>query len=190
MRISDWSSDVCSSDLFRAAESACCSPAAARSALPRIEARDADRRAPAAGARSGDAHARPGSRARTRRPASASVWRFRISCVETRAQLHQTAPHPALDGAERRLHRGRKFRMGIALVVGEQHAFARFRRQFIEAMRELADAFSLDRAQFRIDGVAVGKCHWRRIVRSEEHTSELQSLMRISYAVFCLKKKK
>src|SRR3546814_2140270 len=29
--------------------------------------------------------------------------------------------------------------------------------------------------------------HWRR---SEEHTSELQSLMRISYAVFCLKKKK
>src|SRR3546814_7133160 len=29
---------------------------------------------------------------------------------------------------------------------------------------------------------------WRK--RSEEHTSELQSLMRISYAVFCLKKKK
>src|SRR3546814_9624505 len=28
------------------------------------------------------------------------------------------------------------------------------------------------------------------ILRSEEHTSELQSLMRISYAVFCLKKKK
>src|SRR3546814_10346395 len=28
----------------------------------------------------------------------------------------------------------------------------------------------------------------RQIVRSEEHTSELQSLMRISYAVFCLKK--
>src|SRR3546814_4226591 len=29
-----------------------------------------------------------------------------------------------------------------------------------------------------------------RLERSEEHTSELQSLMRISYAVFCLKKKK
>src|SRR3546814_9324334 len=29
-----------------------------------------------------------------------------------------------------------------------------------------------------------------KAVRSEEHTSELQSLMRISYAVFCLKKKK
>src|SRR3546814_6191111 len=31
-------------------------------------------------------------------------------------------------------------------------------------------------------------CYTRRL-RSEEHTSELQSLMRISYAVFCLKKK-
>src|SRR3546814_1600219 len=30
----------------------------------------------------------------------------------------------------------------------------------------------------------------RNLLRSEEHTSELQSLMRISYAVFCLKKKK
>src|SRR3546814_9702936 len=43
-----------------------------------------------------------------------------------------------------------------------------------------------------------GQCHQRQRVeriaeqihdRSEEHTSELQSLMRISYAVFCLKKK-
>src|SRR3546814_2628874 len=31
---------------------------------------------------------------------------------------------------------------------------------------------------------------FRHVDRSEEHTSELQSLMRISYAVFCLKKKK
>src|SRR3546814_1560736 len=35
---------------------------------------------------------------------------------------------------------------------------------------------------------AQGEMAYRR--RSEEHTSELQSLMRISYAVFCLKKKK
>src|SRR3546814_1663213 len=35
---------------------------------------------------------------------------------------------------------------------------------------------------------AVGE--YRKLWRSEEHTSELQSLMRISYAVFCLKKKK
>src|SRR3546814_8601708 len=36
----------------------------------------------------------------------------------------------------------------------------------------------------------VGADSFGEIVRSEEHTSELQSLMRISYAVFCLKKKK
>src|SRR3546814_3016335 len=33
-------------------------------------------------------------------------------------------------------------------------------------------------------------CQFLQFGRSEEHTSELQSLMRISYAVFCLKKKK
>src|SRR3546814_7174377 len=35
-----------------------------------------------------------------------------------------------------------------------------------------------------------GRRHYAQSRRSEEHTSELQSLMRISYAVFCLKKKK
>src|SRR3546814_3821561 len=37
---------------------------------------------------------------------------------------------------------------------------------------------------------AAGLCDQPVADRSEEHTSELQSLMRISYAVFCLKKKK
>src|SRR3546814_7247531 len=40
----------------------------------------------------------------------------------------------------------------------------------------------------RIDAIMIAA--FARIARSEEHTSELQSLMRISYAVFCLKKKK
>src|SRR3546814_4319290 len=40
-------------------------------------------------------------------------------------------------------------------------------------------------------GIAAGPCGaFVFAFRSEEHTSELQSLMRISYAVFCLKKKK
>src|SRR3546814_4130648 len=34
----------------------------------------------------------------------------------------------------------------------------------------------------------IGEASEGQLVRSEEHTSELQSLMRISYAVFCLKK--
>src|SRR3546814_5845876 len=40
-------------------------------------------------------------------------------------------------------------------------------------------------SDFEIVGFAIGA-----VGRSEEHTSELQSLMRISYAVFCLKQKK
>src|SRR3546814_8123321 len=40
---------------------------------------------------------------------------------------------------------------------------------------------------WRVQGAGIWWSPWRR---SEEHTSELQSLMRISYAVFCLKKKK
>src|SRR3546814_4645988 len=53
-------------------------------------------------------------------------------------------------------------------------------------------AGSVNRRSWRrgsIAGAAPGSLRLRPI-RSEEHTSELQSLMRISYAVFCLKKKK
>src|SRR3546814_5916664 len=40
-----------------------------------------------------------------------------------------------------------------------------------------------------LDGLPEGRTLWMGRDRSEEQTSELQSLMRISYAVFCLKKK-
>src|SRR3546814_2175122 len=46
----------------------------------------------------------------------------------------------------------------------------------------------LVRAQNRQSNIRVASS--RSLSRSEEHTSELQSLIRISYAVFCLKKKK
>src|SRR3546814_10538977 len=49
-------------------------------------------------------------------------------------------------------------------------------------------AAETDRAKYLADVVHILNEH--RIARSEEHTSELQSLMRISYAVFCLTKKK
>src|SRR3546814_6539221 len=48
----------------------------------------------------------------------------------------------------------------------------------------LSADFSTHRASF-----GGSRPHSVRMRRSEEHTSELQSLMRISYAVFCLKKK-
>src|SRR3546814_10282396 len=50
-----------------------------------------------------------------------------------------------------------------------------------------------DRFAERLRGrriVSIGRRAKYIVMRSEEHTSELQSLMRISYAVFCLKKKK
>src|SRR3546814_5439579 len=50
-----------------------------------------------------------------------------------------------------------------------------------------AESLFVDAASGRI---WIGLEGINQIWRSEEHTSELQSLMRISYAVFCLKKKK
>src|SRR3546814_1703010 len=71
---------------------------------------------------------------------------------------------------------------------------------FGEQVVDLVDALGIEHADDGRDGVvggiqegiAAGTVVVRRrcAQRSEEHTSELQSLMRISYAVFCLKKKK
>src|SRR3546814_9422445 len=57
-------------------------------------------------------------------------------------------------------------------------------REALEELREESDALSDEQLRdFMMSYYA------ERYLRSEEHTSELQSLMRISYAVFCLKKK-
>src|SRR3546814_9423157 len=52
-----------------------------------------------------------------------------------------------------------------------------------------AEQWSLQRASLHLDQDRAPGIR-DRVDRSEEHTSELQSLMRISYAVFCLKNKK
>src|SRR3546814_4979248 len=67
-----------------------------------------------------------------------------------------------------------------AVARGEALVPARVERLFDAPGRRVLPA------QFG-GAVGVGDDHAR--LRSEEHTSELQSLMRISYAVFCLKKK-
>src|SRR3546814_7661930 len=120
MRISDWSSDVCSSDL------------------------DAKHQAePVLGLRLQRA-ADPGRR----RPA---VPGFRTAAVA---------------------HAGRRCNGAFQRVRGDQRSpTAHFR------------------AAAERSGAGCGVCSPRSGDRSEEHTSELQSLMRISYAVFCLKKK-
>src|SRR3546814_16140546 len=62
-----------------------------------------------------------------------------------------------------------------------------FRSSFFPTVQDIADNGMVLRTgilQLQADP------HGQIADRSEEHTSELQSLMRISYAVFCLKKKK
>src|SRR3546814_5203512 len=74
--------------------------------------------------------------------------------------------------------RGREQLGGVPLGRGESH----------EHVRMAADIFG-ERLDAHIDAVIERLEKHACRPRSEEHTSELQSLMRISYAVFCLKKK-
>src|SRR3546814_7187358 len=133
MRISDWSSDVCSSDLFG-----------------RFDLVGHDFGGMVAWMVAGH---HPG-RVRTLTVAS--------------------TPHPAA------------FRSSYKEGGSDQHERSGYMRAFREAPRgELETAMLADEAA----GLrAVYADLPPESVRSEEHTSELQSLMRISYAVFCLKK--
>src|SRR3546814_10830141 len=76
----------------------------------------------------------------------------------------------------------RKSKVVQALDVDSTDIFLRD-IEFFERSRSFTQEFQL------LNNDA-DKLRWIVGARSEEHTSELQSLMRISYAVFCLKKKK
>src|SRR3546814_1791713 len=79
--------------------------------------------------------------------------------------------------------------VGSILDVGEQEAAARIAFAYLgERFDRLRVDIVHDALGARARRVGIGA--ERRESRSEEHTSELQSLMRISYAVFCLNKKK
>src|SRR3546814_10763702 len=125
MRISDWSSDVCSSDLPRAFPSRC-----------------------------------------------------------KKARALQRGPPP------QRFLRLPCRRFGALSLTGV-HSLA-----VMPGCADFAHVRELDAAELAVvvdvglvEAFAAALFHARLEVRSEEHTSELQSLMRISYAVFCLKKK-
>src|SRR3546814_1091363 len=82
----------------------------------------------------------------------------------------------------RRLRLARGDRQLLAKDVVEQRRLADVRPADDRHVTATADVFGLQ--------LFVSHVRSPRPRRSEEHTSELQSLMRISYAVFCLKKKK
>src|SRR3546814_17232683 len=67
----------------------------------------------------------------------------------------------------------------VAVGGAQRHQFARAEGRDHSVSGDRGTGGRQDAGRFR-----------QRLVRSEEHTSELQSLMRISYAVFCLKNKK
>src|SRR3546814_6829948 len=140
MRISDWSSDVCSSDLREAS--------------------------------GGDDLGGPPH--------------FRADAADQPFDQADIAP---IDAAVHRVHRG-----------AADHRLAMFRR-FYDDLRQPGgrrrQRIERQVDSRRDDSTLVGpckidhvECRRRAEIRSEEHTSELQSLMRISYAVFCLKKTK
>src|SRR3546814_1254693 len=84
----------------------------------------------------------------------------------------------AVDGSRLGLADGK---LRVARGLGGREA--RYDRRYVAAHRR-QEAFGIDTHPQRHRG----QRHEDRPFRSEEHTSELQSLMRISYAVFCLKK--
>src|SRR3546814_5290194 len=73
-----------------------------------------------------------------------------------------------------------QLRIGVARDITE--------RKYAESKQ--AALYAISEAALAAEDLPALFHHIHQIVRSEEHTSELQSLMRISYAVFCLKKKK
>src|SRR3546814_8420864 len=166
MRISDWSSDVCSADLRRL-------PA------PRLR---------------GHHHRHP--RLPRPRPAAArsGLGRhgFRDPCV-----CHDVAAHGDLS-----LHRD-LFAGARLQPAGRRPArsvVARLRENVMAGPKEsysgpILECRNLCLSYFTRAGEIPAVIDFNMTLnqgesRSEEHTSELQSLMRISYAVFCLKKKK
>src|SRR3546814_3760553 len=70
----------------------------------------------------------------------------------------------------------------------DRPSLAVFRRDSLDRFVRFVEAVDDDRTV--LGSCRRGSRDARRHGRSEEHTSELQSSMRISYAVFCLKKKK
>src|SRR3546814_4809843 len=83
----------------------------------------------------------------------------------------------------------RQAEVDMAEQAVERIVELRVRRQFEHRRRARGPALRRSDRQRLLRREMVKEGPFRDPRRSEEHTSELQSLMRISYAVFCLKKK-
>src|SRR3546814_86875 len=205
MRISDWSSDVCSSDL-----------AAPHRRAPRF-------------ARQPDPHPRPAGDAGRRRaphphlrrdhPRPGVPARRRDRALRRHRARRRAGPRAARPGRGVLLFGSHLGSFEVLRVIARQRPDYRIRvvldKAHSPAMTRLLDSLNPEIAAGVIDAGQDGPSLMLAIkqaadegaliallvdrtqpgaatqpARSEEHTSELQSLMRISYAVFCLNKKK
>src|SRR3546814_5442437 len=111
-------------------------------------------------------------------PTAATSTRCSASCSPRRANMPSVAM-PGVAPPDQGGHRG-----GL-LFAGADWSYDALRRTY-DAIEEIAvGELGLDVYPNQIEVITA-----EPMLRSEEHTSELQSLMRNSYAVFCLKKKK
>src|SRR3546814_235666 len=183
MRISDWSSDVCSSDLHREVGRSVDAerdepardqrrPRAAPVAL-RGEDREDEQRGRIMDARDeAQSHQQPAN-ANCHGPGGAR-----------RATSSHTAPINGASAIGSDSARGAK-KISSNQIAVTNPAIAPCNRDNCSPSTVDAPTSTSDKAA-RVSRTSV---RWN-VVRSEEHTSELQSLMRNSYAVFCLKKNK
>src|SRR3546814_5605322 len=189
MRISDWSSDVCSSDLLRAQRG---EQAGALVELAHQLGRWQLRRIAAQATDDVGEAAQCVRRARRQLLEQADRFRgarqWQVGVLRNLGQLRQRG---RADPARRRLHRAQEGR--VVLGIGDQPQ-PRQRVLDLAAVEERGAAAEVVRHAQQLQRLLqrarlVVAAEQDAEVRSEEHTSELQSLMRISYAVLCLKKK-
>src|SRR3546814_1131871 len=95
-----------------------------------------------------------------------------------------------------------RFSSSVTLIHESANSFTNVNvRAFISSTNVICLAYSAEPKNYIYSGtmiiniqpiadIATIPVHWDWLPRSEEHTSELQSIMRITYAVFCLKKTK
>src|SRR3546814_9970427 len=117
--------------------------------------------------------------------------------------MHLDCPGPAIAIRQARYYGPRPCPFSRLIVSPGSMTLPRFKRILLKLSGEVLmgkSSFGIDpETVARVAGeIAAAKEAGHELclvvgggnIRSEEHTSELQSLMRISYAVFCLKKKK
>src|SRR3546814_5721050 len=106
--------------------------------------------------------------------------RRQVGVPDHRRELDEGGRSELLEETGRHLVGDRGRRLAHRLCILHDVALERCEHRRLTPPRDLTRLGHVEARVVRLE-VAV--------VRSEEHTSELQSLMRISYAVFCLKKK-